>query len=165
MNPTMKHILTLIAALGLALSGCQDKTQPDPAVNTEEEKNAIEATLMNYEAALNASDLDGVLALYAEDGVFMPTEAPTAVGREQIRAAYEHVFGAIKLDIAFSIDEIVLSGNFAFARTLSRGEVTVLAEDVTLPEENRELFVLEKTGDEWRIARYMFNKMSPPASP
>ena len=160
----MKNILTLIAALGLALSGCQDKTQPNPAVNTEEEKNAIEATLMNYEAALNASDLDGVLALYAEDGVFMPTEAPTAVGREQIRAAYEHVFGAIKLDIAFSIDEIVLSGNFAFARTLSRGEVTLIAEDVTLPEENRELFVLKKTGDEWQIARYMFNKMSPPAS-
>ena len=160
----MKSILILFTAVGLALSGCQDKTQPDPTVNTEEERSAIEATLMNYEAALNASDVDGVLALYAEDGVFMPTEAPTAVGKEQIRAAYEHVFSAIKLDIAFSIDEIVQSGNFAFARTVSRGEVTVLAEDVTLPEENRELFVLEKAGDEWRIARYMFNKMSPPAS-
>ncbi len=164
MNPTMKHILTLIAALGLVLSGCQDKTQPDATVNTEDEKYAIEATLMNYEAALNASDVDGVLALYTEDGVFMPTEGPTAAGKEQIRTAYEHVFGAIKLDIAFTVDEIVLSGNFAFARTLSRGEVTVLAEDLTLPEENRELFVLKKTGDEWQIARYMFNKMSPPAS-
>ncbi len=125
---------------------------------------AIEATLMNYGAALNASDVDGVLALYTEDGVFMPTEGPTAAGKEQIRAAYEHVFGIIKLDIAFSINEIVQSGNFAFARTVSRGEVTVLAEGVTLPEENRELFVLKRTGDDWRIARYMFNKMSPPAS-
>ena len=160
----MKTILTLIVALGLALSGCLDQTQPDPTVNTEEERNAIEATLMNYGAALNASDVDGVLALYAEDGVFMPTEAPTAVGKEQIRTAYEHVFGVIKLDIAFTIDEIVQYGDFAFARTLSMGEVTVLAEDVTLPEENRELFVLEKAGDEWRIARYMFNKMSPPSS-
>ena len=94
----------------------------------------------------------------------MPTEAPTAAGKEQVRAAYEHVFGVIKLDIAFSIDEIVQSGDFAFARTVSRGEVTVLAEGVTLPEENRELFVLKKTGDDWKIARYMFNKMSPPAS-
>ena len=160
----MKNILILIAAVGLALCGCQSKTQPNPTVNTIEEKNAIEATLKNYEAVLNASDVDGVLALYAEDGVFMPTEAPTAAGKEQVRAAYEYVLGIIKLDIAFSIDEIVQSGDFAFARTVSRGEVTVLAEGVTLPEENRELFVLKKTGDDWKIARYMFNKMSPPAS-
>ena len=160
----MKNILILIAAVGLALCGCQSKTQPKPTVNTIEEINAIEATLKNYEAVLNASDVDGILALYAEDGVFMPTEAPTAAGKEQVRAAYEHVFGIIKLDIAFSIDEIVQSGDFAFARTVSRGEVTVLAEGVTLPEENRELFVLKKTGDDWKIARYMFNKMSPPAS-
>ena len=160
----MKNILILIAAVGLTLCGCQSQTQPNPTVNTIEEKNAIEATLKNYEAVLNASDVDGILALYAEDGVFMPTEAPTAAGKEQVRAAYEHVFGAIKLDIAFSIDEIVQSGDFAFARTVSRGEVTVLAEGVTLPEENRELFVLKKTGDDWKIARYMFNKMSPPAS-
>ncbi len=162
----MKNILILIAAIGLALCGCQSTTQPnpDPMVNTMEETNAIEATLKNYEAVLNASDVDGVLALYAEDGVFMPTEAPTAAGKEQVRAAYEHVFGTIKLDIAFSIDEIFQYGDFAFARTLSRGEVTVLAEGVTLPEENRELFVLKKTGDDWKIARYMFNKMSPPAS-
>ncbi len=160
----MKNILIFITASGLALSGCQAETHPDSTVNTEEEKNAIEATLMNYEVVLNASDVDGILALYAEDGVFMPTEAPTAAGKEQVRAAYEHVLGSIKLDIAFTIDEIVQSGDFAFARTVSRGEVTILAEGVTPPEENRELFVLKKTGDDWKIARYMFNKMSPPAS-
>ena len=60
--------------------------------------------------------------------------------------------------------EIVQSDNFAFARTISRGQVTILAEGITLPEENRELFVLKKTGDDWKIARYMFNKMSSPAS-
>ncbi len=56
------------------------------------------------------------------------------------------------------------SGNFAFVRAISRGEVTFFAEGVTLPEENRELFVLKKTGDKWKIARYMFNKMSSPAN-
>ena len=139
----MKNIL--IAALGLALCRC----------------HSIEATLKTYETALNASDTDAVLALYTEDGVFMPTEAPTAVGKEQIRAAYEHVFGTIKFDIVFSIDEIVQHGDFAFARTLSKGKVTVLGKGVTLPAEHRELFVLKKTGDDWKIARYMFNKMSP----
>ena len=74
-------------------------------MNTEEEKNAIEASLMNYEAVLNASDADGILALYAEDGVFVPTEAPKAEGNEQIRATYEYVFGTIKLDIAYAYND------------------------------------------------------------
>ena len=154
----------LIVAIGLALCGCESNTDPNLVLNTKEERNAIEATLKKYEAALNASDVAGVVALYAEDGVFMPTEAPTAAGKEQIRAAYEHVFGTIKLAIVFSIDEIVQRGDFAFARTLSKGKVTVLAKGVTVPEENRELFVLKKTGDSWKIARYMFNKMSAPAN-
>ncbi len=159
----MKNILILIAAIGLALCGCQSTTQPNPdlMLNTMEERNAIEATLKNYEAGLNASDVDGVLALYAEAGVFMPTEAPTAAGKEQVRAAYEHVFATISLDIKFTIDEIVQSENYAFARTISRGQVTILGESVTAPEENRELFVLQKRDGGWNIARYMFNKMSP----
>ena len=161
----MKNVQLLIGIIGLALCGCQSNTQPNPnlRVSRMEVTNAIEATLSTYEAALNASDTDAAVALYTDDGVFMPTEAPTAVGKAQIRAAYEHVFGTIKLNIVFTIDEIVQQGDFAFARTLSRGEVTVLADGITLPEENRELFVLKRVGDDWRIARYMFNKMSPPA--
>ena len=162
----MKNVLITIGVLGLALFGAESNAQQNPNLKASsmEVEKAIEATLRTYETALNASDVDAVVALYAEDGVFMPEQAPTAVGTEQIRAYYEHVFGMIKLDIVFSIDEIVQQGDFAFARTLSKGEVTVLAEGMTLPQENRELFLLKKTDDGWRIARYMFNKMSPPVS-
>ncbi len=130
-------------------------------MNTEEDRNAIEATITNYWAALNASDVEGVLALYTEDGVFIATEGPTVVGKRLIRAAYEQIFDTIKPDIAFTMDEIVQIGNFAFARTFSMGEVTVLVGDLTLPEKHREYFVLEKTGDEWKIAQFLFNKMDP----
>ncbi len=159
----MKNVL-IVGVIGLALCGCLSDTDPSLVVNAMEERSAIEATLKSYETALNASDTDAVLALYAEAGGFMPKEAPTAAGKEQVRAAYEHVFGIIKLNIGFSIDEIVQHGDLAFARTLSKGKVTVLAKGVTVPEENRELFVLKKTGDSWKIARYMFNKMRAPAN-
>ncbi len=155
----------LLVVLGLTLWGSAPESPSTRTVKAMNDNTAIEATLKQYEAALNASDVDGIMALYAEDGVFMPTVAPTAAGKEQVRAAYEYVLGIIKLDIAFSIDEIVQHGDFAFARTVSRGEVTILAEGVTLPEENRELFVLKKEGDHWKIARYMFNKMTPRIGP
>ena len=93
----------------------------------------------------------------------MPSEAPTAIGTEKILGAYEYVFSQIQLNIEFFIKEIVIEGGFAFATTTSKGTVKIHANGQTLPEENRELFVFQKVGEEWKIARYMFNKMAPPA--
>ena len=124
------------------------------------ETKQIEQLLKSYFAALNQSDAYTAVALYAQDGVFMPTEAPTAVGLEQLKAAYRHVFDAIKLNVSFKIEEIVPSGEYAYVITSSNGEVTILDKGVTLPEKNRELFVLKKVAGDWKIARYMFNKSS-----
>ncbi len=130
------------------------------AVMTDTDPREIQTVLDRYEAALNASDVDAVAELYAADGVFMPSSAPTAVGIEGVRATYEFVFTQIKLNVAFTVEEIVGDGTIAFARTGSKGSVTVLANGTTAPEENRELFVLQKEDGVWKIARYMFNKTS-----
>ncbi len=130
------------------------------AVMTDTDHREIQTVLDRYEAALNASDVDAVAELYADGGVFMPSSAPTAVGIEAVRATYEFVFTQIKLNVAFTVEEIVGDGAIAFARTGSKGSVTVLADGTTGPEENRELFVFRKEDGVWKIARYMFNKSS-----
>ncbi len=119
----------------------------------------IEKLLFNYRDALNTSDINKVLSLYTNDGVFMPSNAPSAIGQEQIKGSYEFVFKTIQLNIEFFIEEIVVNGNFAFARTNSKGTTLIHANGQTVPEENRELFVLQKTNGMWKISRYMFNKM------
>ncbi|QQS31531.1 MAG: SgcJ/EcaC family oxidoreductase [Sphingobacteriales bacterium] len=123
------------------------------------EKQAIEKLLFLYRDALNASDANKVLPLYTNDGVFMPSNAPSAIGQEQVKASYEFVFKTIQLNIEFFIDEIVVNGDFAFARTTSKGTTLIRENGQTVPEENRELFVLQKVGGQWKIARYMFNKI------
>ncbi len=151
----------LVAGAGLASAvgtSTNSTTKGDSMTDTDEKE--IQKVLDSYEKALNASDVDAVIKLYADDGVFMPSSAPTAVGIESVRAAYKHVFTTIKLKIAFTVDEIVADGSIAFARTGSKGSVTVLANDKTAPEENRELFVFQKKDGVWKIARYMFNKAS-----
>lgn len=128
-------------------------------MNTTNDRTAIETLLFNYRDALNASSVEKVMLLYTVDGVFMPTGFPSAVGTEQVKAAYASVFSAIQLNIEFYIDEIVVTGDHGFARTTSRGTTLIHANGQTVAEENRELFVLQRTNGEWRIARYMFNKM------
>jgi uncharacterized protein (TIGR02246 family) len=135
------------------LSNNQDKTE----VATKE-KTGIGKLLFSYRDALNAADINKVLTLYAAQGVFMPSGAPTSVGREQVKSAYELVFKSIRINIEFSIDEIVLAGDYAFVRTTSKGTSLIHATGQTATEENRELFVLQKENGTWKIARYMFNK-------
>lgn len=122
-------------------------------------KSDIENTLFSYRDALNASDVSKVLTLYTNDGVFMPSNAPSAIGQEQLKGSYEFVFKTIQLNIEFFIDEIVENGDYAFARTTSKGTTLIHANGQTVPEENRELFILQKVVGQWKISRYMFNKM------
>lgn len=159
-------ITTARLAMLLLLAGCQSKVDNQHSFNNqksmemEQEKAAIEQLLFSYRDALNASNTDNVLPLYTANGVFMPSNAPTAIGQDQIRSAYDFVFKNIQLNIEFFIDEIEVHGNIAFARTTSKGTTLIHATGQTVPEENRELFVLQKDNVKWKIARYMFNKMS-----
>lgn len=127
----------------------------------KEEKKQIEELLGAYKNALNTSDAKLAQSLYTKDGVFMPTEAPSGIGSENILKSYEFVFSQIQLSIEFFIEEIVVEGNMAFAVTSSKGTVKVHATGAEGPEANRELFVFEKVDNSWKIARYMFNKTQP----
>lgn len=160
----MKH-LVISAMVLISLASCQNETKNQTNNLTEKnmklskEKSAIEKLLFSYRDALNTSDVSKVIPLYTNDGVFMPSNAPTAIGQEQIKGSYEFVFSQIQLNIEFFIDEIVVNGDNAFARTTSKGSTLIHANGQTVPEENRELFVLQKTNGHWKISRYMFNKM------
>lgn len=128
---------------------------------TQEEK-AIVDVLERYGQAANASDLEAVMALYAEDSALLAQESPTAVGREAVRAAYGGIFAAVKLDITFKVAEVrVLVPEWAFLRSTSSGTITIKANGVTIPESNQELFVFQKAAANWKIARYAFSVTSP----
>ena len=124
----------------------------------KQDKLEIERLLAQYKTSLNTSSAALAQSLYANEGVFMPTGAPSAIGSEEILKSYEFIFSQIQLNIEFSIDEIVVDGNLAFATTSSKGTTLIHANGETVPEENRELFVFEKIDGSWKIARYMFNK-------
>jgi uncharacterized protein (TIGR02246 family) len=118
----------------------------------------IEQLLIKYEQALNASDVIAAVRLYADDGVFMASENPAAVGTEVLRKAYANVFGAISLKLKFQIAETkLLLPDWAVLRTTSTGVVKILANGAEILGSNQELFVLHKADGQWKIARYAFN--------
>ncbi len=129
---------------------------------SELDEAQIEAVLKGYERVLNASDVEGVVKLYTKVGVFMAQHNPSAVGVQQVEAAYNAVFQAIDLNVEFDIVEIeVIADDWAFARSNSSGTTTILATGDKVAEGNQELFVLQKIDGNWKIARYSFSTTNP----
>lgn len=164
----MKQLFFTALALFLMASCGENKNRESNQVLTQkteimekQEKEKIEKLLSEYEKSLNTSDAKLARSLYTNDGIFMPTEAPSGIGAEAILKSYEYVFSQIQLNIEFFIEEIQMEGNMAFAVTSSKGTTLIHANGQTIPEANRELFVFEKVNGEWKIARYMFNKTEP----
>jgi uncharacterized protein (TIGR02246 family) len=133
-------------------------------MNTDEQ--AVASVLKTYERALNASDTAAVMKLYEPDGVFMAQNSPSSVGADAIRRAYDAVFAAIRLTVEFHIAEVrQLAPDWVLARTNSAGRVTVHATGESAPEGNQELFLFQKVGGDWKIARYCFSTTNPPGGP
>ena len=155
----MKNIVksTAVAVCLLALSGGAASAQADT------NRQSIEAALQHYEAALNTSDVNKVMNIYAPDAVFMLKNSPSLVGYDAIRAAYVSIFDAIQFEVDFKIQEIVqMAPDWAFVRTNSSEFITVRSTGEREPETNQELFILHKDGGgNWKIARYCFSRTNP----
>jgi uncharacterized protein (TIGR02246 family) len=124
---------------------------------------AVATVLAKYQDALNQSDTDAVMKLYASDGVFMPQHFPSSVGADAVRKAYLAVFEAITLRVEFKVAEVLqIAPDWAIARTNSAGTAKVNATGDGGPEANQELFVFQKINDAWKIARYCFSTTNPP---
>ncbi len=151
--------LIIVASAIMALSA------NTAVAHDDSDRSEIKRVMSSYFEALNASNVERVVALYAQDSVFMPPNTRSIVGINAVRSAYTGSFKNIDLDVEFMIDEIVqLSPTWAFVRTGSNGTITSLATGAKVGREvaGKELFVLQKQSDgNWKIARYAFSSANP----
>jgi uncharacterized protein (TIGR02246 family) len=137
------------------------KANATPAIVVEKtDKQLIEQVISEYQKALATSNATLATSLFTKKATFMPSGGPSAVGSEQIKGSFDYVFSLIKPTIKFTVNEVLIKGDYAFVTSTSTGTSLVHANGQTVPEVNRELFVFEKENGKWKIAKYMFNKMS-----
>jgi uncharacterized protein (TIGR02246 family) len=134
------------------------------ATTSPDDEAAIKSVMSKYQDALNASSTDQAMPLYVDDGVFMRPDSQSALGKAQLRQAYDAAFKAITLHVKFTIHEIVLmSPEWAFVRTDSAGTNKSNATGAISAEGRKDLFILHKSDDgAWKIARYSFSSTNPP---
>jgi uncharacterized protein (TIGR02246 family) len=85
----------IFAVLPLAfLAACQ----PASAPLSDDDVAAIRNLATSYAQAYVAKDVDGVVAVYADDAFEMPPDVPANVGKTAIRNSYQRAF-AVMADV------------------------------------------------------------------
>lgn len=158
-------------ALCLAVADRATGAPPDPVTPTPSETETTKSVnqeitnlIWAYENALNSHDPKAVMALYGSDPIFIPQNTEAIIGREAVQARYQQGSLNIKVNVVFTIHEIVEMGDLAYGRTTSAGQQEVLATHKISPEANNELFIFRREKGQWKIHRYMFATSNRPAA-
>ncbi len=154
---TRRSLLAATALAAIGADGAMAQGAADPA--------QLVAVMERYAAALRSGNVDALVGLYTDNGVFMRENMPAAVGREALRVAYKEVFAALKVDLSFSIQETEVMGDMAWLRSTSKGRVKVLSSGAETVNSFDELVVFRRDQAGWKIRSYMYGSNQPGPQP
>ncbi len=150
-----------LAAAGLiALAGCQKAT--DSAAFERQAKDDAR----KFIPALNAGDVETILAQYAPDAEVTAPGNPRAIGHDAIRAMVEKESAALQAGgvriVLNDDDEAAASGELGY----HSGSFVVKDASGTVVDSGNYLAVMQRQpGGEWLMIRDTWNSDRPPAAP
>ncbi len=152
----MRLRLTLLPLLLIA--GCTPTEPVEEASTTEADVEAINQLPATYAAALNAGDLDGIMAGFTDDAVRMPPNASAIIGKESIRSLLQTNLEQNTYQLDNPPEEVQVSGDLAFARGTYTVTVTPKAGGESIQREGKYLVIFQKQPDgSWKAARDIWN--------
>ena len=150
------HGLVLVLAVAAGQSHLQ-------AADIGSDRAAIVALNRLWEERVNAHDATGLADLYTDDCVRMPDGAPTSVGRRALERAYRKEF-APQWNMggreSIITDEVVIAGNYAFARGSDR--FTRVEKGITKTEFGKWVATYRRQRDgSWKYYWSTYNSNGP----
>lgn len=115
-----------------------------------------------YVASVNASDLERWLAIWVEDGIQLPPDAPRRSGKAMIRAEMQPLIELFDWQMAVYPDKIQVLGEEAYAYGLYEFVITPKEGGDSMGSNGKFLTILRKQIDEsWKIVIDCFNYDAP----
>ena len=150
-----------LVAFGLALlAGCGQTAKPP---DTAADEAAIHASTAAWVEAYNSGDADKIVALYTDDAIMMPPDAPAAAGHEamkQFLVADMATTKAAGASIALDTDASGVSGDLAWhSGTFHLNGAAGSSIGTAKYSE-----VWRKTNGKWLMIRDIWNNDAPPAA-
>ncbi|MEV0593676.1 YybH family protein [Nonomuraea cavernae] len=124
-------------------------SEMSPGPSESAEQGSPKAAVLAYFEALKAGDADKAVAAYSPEGLAAIQGMKTAEGTDELTKVYKEMLKE-KDTATHKIEEAAATGDWAFVRASSEKDGQMM----------REFFILKKTGNEWKIDRYMNNDSS-----
>lgn len=149
----------MFAACLLTFTACQQGS--DAPADMAQVKADIQAAENAWAEALNTRNLDALMALYTDDAVSMPDNAPALTGKDAIRKAQEQEFANKPegMTHTFEVLDVYGSGN-TFTET---GKSTHKDASGNVVGSGKYMVVWEKQDGKYLCAREIYNGDAPPA--
>ena len=126
---------------------------------------AVKEILKNYAKGCNTGDFEFWISLWADDGVQMPPDTPTRVGKKQIREEMKPIFDQFNLKIEIDLAEAKVHGDYGLTRCAYTLDITPKAggETIHAMPDGKALTLYERQSDgSWMIVYDCFNSNVSP---
>jgi uncharacterized protein (TIGR02246 family) len=155
----MKSVLMLM--LGLALTAGSATAQPAATQAQSSLARVYAQRLAEWEAAANRKDASSIAALYTEDALLMPPNAPSVRGRAAVEAFFKGMFDQGARDVKLVQIGAAGSGGSGYAvgtYEFTAGPVGTQA----IHDKGKFITGMKRAADgKWRIADDVFNSDLP----
>lgn len=157
----MKMLTAVLSLCSVPLIALQTGSQPARAANDP----AIIAVADQYVKATLAGDAKAIAALYTDDAVEMPPNAPVVKGRAAIQQLYEMNFKGAKLN-SFSITHLEsrATGDTGYDIGTYTQSVTPTG-GTAMKDTGKYTVILKRIGGSWKLAYAIYNSDLPPPPP
>jgi uncharacterized protein (TIGR02246 family) len=122
----------------------------------------VDAIYAQFADSLRAGDADAWAALWTEDGIQMPPDAPSVSGRTPIRETMRAILGQFDFDMEIQTEEAHAAGDWGFARGTYTATLTPKQGGSTIPIDGKFVTILAHQVDgSWKVHRDIFNSNVP----
>ena len=144
----------------LLFSACEPAAE-----QTEADVVAIQALVEAWGAAVESGDVAGVVAVYTDDVVQMPPDAPANRGKQAIKEVYRGFFEQFSVGVTWPVEgteEIIVVDGWAFYLSEYIERFTPKAGGETTEERGKIIEICQQQPDgSWKFAREIWNRNSP----
>lgn len=150
----MRHMATCVLLPLLLVAACDATNVPDPAAD----RQAVAAETARFEAAENAGSVDQFRSFFSDDLVMMGPGEPPVTGGDKIASLMREFHNAYSVQVEYTSQEIVVSGDWAFDRGTEQYTLTPKAGGTPIQKAGNYLYVYQRQADgSWKQSRVIWN--------
>ncbi len=154
----MKNLIVFFLGIAiLSIGACTKK------VDTEADIEAFKITHDEFDAAINAGDLDSWMSFYTDSAIRMISNMPALIGKDAIRDVYKSFFEQNAFEGGGLIEEVIVCGDWAFIRGTYTFTVTPNVGGEPIREDLGKWVAFNKRQPDgsWKYHRFIYNSDLP----